>query len=886
MILGWQTFFSTIAPTMKAPEDTPVMKQYFAIKAEYPDCILFFRMGDFYEMFYEDAKLGAFVLDIALTARDREKKVPMAGVPYHAVDSYLAKMVKAGYKVAICEQMTEPGSGLVEREVVRVVTPGTVLDEKALESGENNYIMTLSRSGKGVWGLAFCDLSTGSFMVAEVEFANPHDAILANLARFNPVECLLPESLYQDSQLIRVLRSQPNLNIYCFHDWLVIATEAEKILKNHFGVNTLEGFGLKDKPESVKVAAVLLSYLKKTQRDKVSHLRSLQTFSESGYLMMDRPTLINLELLGSLREGEKKGTLLNLLSETSTALGTREMKRWLLYPCAQESAILERQQGVSFFVSNRKTRETLREKFSPVSDLERILARLTTGVGNARDLVALKNSLLLVHQSIKILKEAPFPPRSNKFSPLHLELIQECVEIIESNLVDNPPFDLRMGGLIKTGINPELDDLRDKMGGGKDWMAAYEVAEREKTGINSLKVRNNSVFGFFLEVSKSNLGLVPHHYIRKQTLVNAERFITAELKEFEEIIFNAEGRANEIESQLYQDVLNQVIKRVETLQEVAKGVAYLDCLMTLAFLAEKYHYVCPQISSDRSLIIKGGRHPVVENLLNESRFVPNDLKMEPKKRQLLLVTGPNMAGKSVYMRQTALIVILAQMGSFVPAQEATLPIFDRLFVRSGAADVITSNLSTFMVEMVESANILNHATSQSLIILDEIGRGTSTFDGLSLAWAIVEYLVSRPQVKPLTLFSTHYHELQSLAKKYQGIVNEQVLVEETNKGLNFLHKVVPGGASHSYGIEVAKLAGVPEEVVKRARVVLKILESKEKETPKSCMQLVSLDQLSMIKEHDHPVLQKLRKLQPEQMTPLEALQILADLVNEFKRGDG
>lgn len=866
---------------MKDPQETPMMRQYFALKEANPDCILFFRMGDFYEMFYEDAKIGAEVMDIALTARDREKKVPMAGVPYHALDSYLAKMVKAGYKVAICEQMTEPGSGLVEREVVRVVSPGTILDEKALERGENNYLMSLQRSSRGVYGLAFCDLSTGAFVVRE--FKDDLAQVLADeLIRFAPTECILPDNLYHDASVIKILKLQSGLNIYCFHDWTVFSAEAEKILLNHFGVKTLAGFGLGGQPEAVKAAAVLLSYLKKTQRDNVAHLKSLKTYSNETFLLMDRSTIINLELLSTLRDAEIKGSLLNLMSETSSALGARSIKDWLLHPLVNRAEIEARLEVVEYLHQNKKLRDIYREELRRVADIERLLARLASSIGNARDLVALKNSLQVLIKLIQTSSHLQMPPLLSKLL-IETPLLEEVVAEIETNILEDPPFDLRSGDLIKEGVSPELDDLRQKRLGGRDFLVDYEKKERAQTGIGNLKVRNNSVFGFYIEITKSNLSQVPPHYVRKQTLVNAERFITPELKEYEEIVLRAQDRCVAIEYEIYQDVLGRVLNYLDGLQKAARRVAALDGLLTFAHLAVKHNYTRPVFSENTALEIKNGRHPVVEKLLEDQRFVPNDTLMDDASRQLILLTGPNMAGKSVYMRQTALIVLMAQMGSFVPASSARLPIFDRLFVRSGAADIITANLSTFMVEMVETANILNHATSRSLIVLDEIGRGTSTYDGLSLAWAIVEYLVSHPKNKPLTLFSTHYHEMQVLAEKYEGIVNEQVLVEETKSGLNFLHKVAPGGASHSYGIAVAQLAGVPEEVVSRAQAVLKILEAKELTTPQSKLQLSSLNQLSMIKDQDHPVLKQLHKLKPQEMTPLEALQFLTEI--KTKIGD-
>ena len=855
---------------------TPMMRQYLAIKKQYPDCLLFFRLGDFYELFMDDAKVGSKTLGITLTSRDKVKdgRIPMAGVPYHAVDSYLAKLVKAGYKVAICEQTSVPnGTGIVDREVVRIVTPGTVLDEKNLEQKENNYLVSISYFGNDL-GIAFADISTGDFQATQIGTENLHEVIRDELSRFRPSECILPEKLYGDPKLLRTLRMQQGLNIYCFYDWDIFAENAKDLLRKQFGVSTLKAFGIEDKPQALKAAAALLGYLKHTQKDRVDHLRAIHTYTSHEHVSLDRSTILNLELFSTLREGDKKGSLISVLDQTTTAMGGRLLRQWILAPLKNREKIQERLDSVEEFYTQRPLKNTIQELLKEVLDIERILSKLSVGIGNPRDLIGLEQSLLkvlLVKQALKKVRT----PLLHRIREALSDELSEIVERVKKHITEDPPVDVRQGRFIRKGINRELDDLRERIGGGKEWLAKLEKKERERTKIPSLKVRFNSVFGFYIEVSKANLHLVPNDYIRKQTLVNAERFITPELKSQEELVLTAEERMNLLEYEIFVSLVSSLVKQTKILQKAAGAIATLDVLVTFAHLAEKKKYCKPYLTTKGEIEIHDGRHPVVEELLEDEQFVPNDVTLNQGDHQLLLITGPNMAGKSVYIRQVALITLMTHIGSFVPSREAKISIVDRIFVRSGASDVISSGLSTFMVEMIETAHILHHATKDSLLIMDEIGRGTSTYDGISIAWAVAEYLVCHPKITPKTLFATHYHELQSLSQKYQKIKNYQMAVEGKKGEPIFLHKVVPGGASHSYGIAVAKLAGVPTDVIYRAVEVLRKLEERKVETPVGKLDIAPPDQMTLFKHEDHPIMKELKGLEVDTMTPLEALETLA-----------
>ena len=880
--------------------NTPMMKQYMEVKNQYQDCLLFFRMGDFYELFLEDAKIGARVLDITLTGRSRGKdgKIPMAGVPYHAVDSYLNKLVKAGYKVAICEQLTPPNkNGLVERDVIRIVTPGTVMDEKALESKKNNYIMSLLIE-KGRIGLAFADISTGLFQVSEVEAGSLTQALADELSRFAPSECILPESHYNNPEVLRALKVQSDLNIFPYAEFESYADRANLTLTKHFKVRSLDVFDLHNKPLATKVAAGLLGYLQNTQKGQVEHIKSVRLYGEEDSMQLDRSTIVNLELFSTLREGERRGSLLSVIDETVTAMGGRLLRRWLTKPLLRKEPIVKRHEMVGEMLKKRQLRIELQELMGEIVDIERIVARLSVGLGNPKDLANLKGSLRLIEEvgkGIALLSSTLAGELKNGISGR----VGKIADIIEKYILKDPAFDPKNGNLVNDSVNAELDRLRDIVRGGKNWITELEQTERQRSGISSLKVRFNKVFGFYIEVSNSNLDSVPKDYMRKQTLVNGERFITPELKKQEEIILQAEERMCEMEYEIFLEVVKQVLEETEAIQQFAHVIATIDCLLGFAKKAETGNYCQPEIrENDRvekgrerrkndletsmvdvvnsnKLEIRGGRHPVVEQLLEtavEGRFVPNDTLLYPDGRQLILITGPNMAGKSVYIRQVAVIVLMAQIGCFVPADSAVLSLVDRIFVRSGASDVITQGLSTFMVEMVETAQILNNATSNSLIIMDEIGRGTSTYDGISIAWAVAEYLITAPQVSAKTLFATHYHELQELEERFPSkVVNMHMAVEEEAGRPVFLHTLAEGGASHSFGIAVAKLAGVPEQVTKRADELLQEIEERNREDV-----VKSKRETKSSNKSNNNLIMELQNLNIANTTPLQALQLIAE----------
>jgi DNA mismatch repair protein MutS len=753
---------------------TPMMTQYMGIKREYPDCILFFRLGDFYELFLEDALVGAKVLNITLTARPRGKdgEVPMAGVPYHAAEHYLAKLVKAGHKVAICEQITAPDKkGIVERAVVRIVTPGTVLNENSLAQKEHNHIASLSVSKKNdevhTVGLAFADLSTGSFVCTQIKVENFQDFeqfLLRELLRFQPSECIISADLYEDSKILGLLRKIPQMNIFQFGNWEEFSSDAKNYIQQQFSIKSLRGFGIESKKEAVAASAVLLGYLNHTQQQTVSHIQNIQTYKPNEFVLLDRSTIVNLELFETLREGEKRGSLLSVIDKTTSAAGGRLLKKWLLHPLKNKQKIEQRLSSVEEFLFNRNSRTKIQGLLSELYDIERIVSKLSVGIGNPGDVINLKISL----QKVLEIKSELSLLKSKLVKSVLLDIsaeISTVISYIEKTILNEPKIDVRSGGIIAAGVNSRLDELREVSGGGKTWVKTFEQKERDRTGITSLKVKYNKVFGYYIEVSNSNLPSVPEEYYRKQTLVNAERFITEELKHYENLILNAEEEIGELEFKLFNEAVEEVLVYTKQLQKVAAAVASIDVVVGFASLSEEQNYNRPKIITKGNIKIAEGRHPVVEQLLEDSQFVPNDTLLNDTDHQLLLITGPNMAGKSVYMRQVALIVLLAHMGSFVPAKSAEISIVDRIFVRSGASDIIASGLSTFMVEMVETAHILNHATEKSLIIMDEIGRGTSTYDGISIAWAVAEYIVTSNQ-KAKTLFATHYHELQKLEEKY------------------------------------------------------------------------------------------------------------------------
>jgi DNA mismatch repair protein MutS len=875
---------------------TPMMKQYMEIKRKYPDCLLFFRMGDFYELFMEDAHLGSRILNITLTSKSggKDGKIPMAGVPYHAADTYIAKLVKAGNKVAICEQLSPPNKkGLVKRGVVRIVTPGTLLDEKNLTKKDHNYIVALVATHDSI-GLGVADISTGYFAVFETENQVSGILLRNELQRLRPAECIISEELYNDPDFLKQLHQLSDMNIFPYRHF-VSASDAEKVLKKHFAVRTLEAFGIAGKPAAQQAGAALLNYLTETQNGKPQHIKKIVTLTESDSLILDRSTMVNLELFSTIRETETRGSLLSIIDFTITAMGGRLLKTWMKNPLSNKEKIEARLESVESFSSHARSRDAIRIQLEHIPDIERLLARLSVNLGNARDIVHLKQAIaatstvanMLVTHDVNLIRQVRLAMKPE---------LAEVVDRIDRIFVADPPLSVREGHMIREGVDTVLDRLRETTYGSKTWITELERRERAVTKISSLKVRFNKVFGYYIEVSKSNLHLVPAHYERKQTLVNAERFSTKELKQHEEIILTAEEKINDIEYKIYKDTLDTILTYTDMIQKAAESIAIIDCLTNFSHLADRNRYTRPKLLYSGEIRIKEGRHPVVENLLETERFVPNDITLDNVSQSLIIITGPNMAGKSVLIRQIALIVLMAHIGCFVPASSAHLSIVDRIFVRSGASDVITAGLSTFMVEMVETAHILHHATGQSLIIMDEIGRGTSTYDGISIAWAVAEYLATHYDTPPKVLFATHYHELQSLEAEYpKRIKNFHMAVTEQHNEPIFLHSLLPGAASHSFGIAVAKLAGVPGEVINQAKTLLTNLENRHVESADVPLLKNETERLSdKIQQDaaesyaksntlfDRLLIKELESLDIATITPLEALNKLAKLKEQLK----
>ncbi|MFA5820972.1 MAG: DNA mismatch repair protein MutS [Candidatus Gracilibacteria bacterium] len=833
---------------------TPMMAQYRQIKEKHQDCILMYRLGDFYEMFFEDALEASKILHIALTGRGKgDGKAPMCGVPFHAVNQYLTKLTKAGKKVAICDQMTAPdGKGIVQREVVRIVTPGTTFDENILERKANNYVAAVVFE-KGKFALAFSDVTTGEFRVTELCEAKDLES---EMMRIRPAECIYNEG---DENLKKFLGRFEDL--ICFpHQYF---GEPENELKKNFQIQSLAVFGLEKHEMAVSAAAMLMNYLKETQRAELKHIQKILFYKISEFMPLDEACIRNLELFFTNRDGKTEGSLIGVLDQTMTPMGGRMMRSWLMHPLLTKEKIEDRLNRIEVFVNDSKMLREARDVLKDIYDIERLVSRLSLGSGNARDLNALKESLKSIPRLREIVGERE-----------GLNPLPELAEKIESAIVDEAPISVRDGGMIRDGFNSEIDELRKISVAGKTFLKDLQEREVKRSGINSLKVRFNKVFGYYIEISKVNLANVPADYIRKQTLVNAERFITPELKEYEEKVLTAEERIKELEYELFYQVRMEVVKEIVNLQKLAGAVATLDTLTNLAFVAGNNRYCKPKIVESGEIGISGGRHPVVEQMSLQKNFVPNDCVLN-KDEKFQLITGPNMGGKSTYLRQVALIVLMAQIGSYVPAESAIIGVVDRIFTRVGASDNLVRGESTFMVEMHEASYILNNATEKSLIILDEIGRGTSTYDGVSIAWAIMEFI--HDQIGAKTLFATHYHELIELADRLDRAVNLSVAVRENeNEGVVFLYKVVNGGVDKSYGIEVAKLAGLPVEVVSRARGVLEELESKHIQKSR-----VSKDQIPMFETdgaRKHAgLINELKGMDVNKMTPMEAIRRLDEI---------
>ena len=806
---------------MAGEELTPMMRQYRRIKAELPEgVILMFRLGDFYEMFFDDARAAAPILGVALTQRGG---TPMCGVPYHAIDAYLAKLIRAGQKAAICDQMEDPAQakGIVRREVTRVVTPGTVTEDDILDAARNNYLAALY-ADKGL-GLALLDLSTGEFTV---EAADDGATLIEHLKRYAPSECLIGSEQKNDPRLRPVYLSGAAGTLTEIDDWAFEYDCAYDRLIRHFRVHSLEGYGCERQAALVCPAGALLHYVHEELRHNIAHIHALNVRHADAFLTLDENTCVNLDLIPQ-RGKPQEATLLGVLNNTQTPMGARLLRTWLLRPLRQARAINARLDTVDGFCRQRLLLNDLREKLTSVRDLERLIARIGTGRGNARDVKALASSLL----PVPAIRDRMASAASDLLREIsaHLHPLPDLVALIDAAIADTPAAGLKDGGIIRQGYNAELDELRALASEGHAWLAKYQSSEQERTGIKTLKVRHNKVFGFYIEVSKGQTAAVPPEYERRQTLVNAERYITPELKDYEQKIFGAQDRSTAMEFELFCAVRDRVVAETSSIQETADALAQLDVLASLADRALALGYVRPQITENDTLDIRDGRHPVIEQLPDAEQFVPNDTLLDCTLNQVMLITGPNMAGKSTYIRQVALIAIMAHIGSFVPAREARIGLLDRVFTRVGAGDDLARGRSTFMVEMQETANILNNATSKSLIVLDEIGRGTSTFDGISIAWAVAEYLHNTPRVKAKTLFATHYHELTDLALSLNGIKNHTVQVREHGDSVVFLRRITPGTADKSYGIHVARLAGMPADVIDRSSEILANLEEGELE---------------------------------------------------------
>jgi DNA mismatch repair protein MutS len=805
---------------------SPMMKQYHDVKRRFPGKLIFFRLGDFYEMFYEDAVTASRELEITLTSRNKDRSgvpIPMCGVPYHSVDGYIARLLKKGHKIAICEQVEDPRTAkkLVHREVTRVMTPGTVVEEMLLESKEHNYLAAVLRTSEGV-GIALMDLSTSDFLAADFTGESAWPRAVDELSRFAPREVILPA---EGGEEIRQQLSTDWTGEWIAspaEDWAFNFDYAQRILLEHFSVATLDGFGCDRHPLAVSAAGALIHYLRSTQIDSLAKIARLRLHDPSEFLRLDSSTVANLELVASL-EGTRKGSLLWLLDQTRTAMGGRLLKAWLLAPLLDRRMLEQRLDAVAALAAEVQLRDKLGRKLAEIHDLERLASRITAAVVNPRELLALRDSLLTIPDLRVLLGK--IPENHLRESGERLDDLADVVELIQKSIADEPPNSPTDPGVIRSGYSPELDDLRGMRASGKEYIAALETRERRRTGIQSLKVKYNQVFGYFIEVTKPNLPQVPADYIRKQTLVSCERFVTEELQTYEERVLQAEERIAVLEKDLFADVLGRIGISVDRILMTARLLAELDVYVSLAEVARKNDYTRPELVDSDDLYVQEGRHPMVEH---QSRpFIPNDLYMNTSTDQLLVLTGPNMGGKSTFLRQTALIVILAQIGSFVPARQARLGLVDRIYTRVGASDNLARGRSTFMVEMIETANILNTAGHRSLILLDEVGRGTATFDGLSIAWSVAEYLVENPQHRAKTLFATHYHELTRMALIHPGVKNYCMAIKEAGKEIIFLRKVTPGTADKSYGVEVARLAGLPHAVVRRAAEILERLERKE-----------------------------------------------------------
>ncbi|MBX3007738.1 MAG: DNA mismatch repair protein MutS [Melioribacteraceae bacterium] len=858
---------------------TPLMVQYAKVKAEYPDTILLFRVGDFFETFEEDAKTASKVLGITLTKRANGAAgaVPLAGFPHHALDTYLPKLVRAGLRVAVCEQMENPKfvKGIVKRDVVEVVTPGVAFSDKLLDHKKNNYLLAFYSNNDSA-GISFCDISTGEFSAFQV----PISELIQQISAVNPAEILIPKKFKNEFEPL-LQRNLPHSRITKVDDWIFNLDYSSDILMSHFETKTLKGFGIENLDDAIISAGAVLHYLRETQKNNLSHLNKISRYNPSDYMFLDYSTKRNLEIVFTMQDGEREGSLISILDKTETPMGGRLLKKWITAPLRKLEQIQKRQESVEAFFTNKQLRINIQNELREIGDLERLTSKICTGRVNPRELIHLKSSL----KKIPLIKQLLDQTSAETITQINNQLnnLSEVVSKIEEAIADNPPLSLNDGGIIRQGYNSELDELRDLSLNAKEWISNFQKLERERSKISSLKVSYNKVFGYYIEISNANKDKVPDDYIRKQTLVNGERYITPELKEYEDKILNAEEKISTIEFKLFDEVRQFTSTYAEKIQENARLISMLDCFQSFAECADANNYIRPILNNSDSIEINEGRHPVVENILPPGeKFTPNNCHLSSLDNQIIILTGPNMAGKSVFLRQIGLIVLMAQIGSYVPASSAKIGLVDRIFTRVGASDNISAGESTFLVEMQEAANILNNASSKSLILLDEIGRGTSTFDGISIAWAITEYLHENPNLTAKTLFATHYHELNEMASLFPRIKNFKVEVREYGDKVIFLHKVTEGGADHSYGIQVAQMAGLPGFVTSRAKEILANLESKEltpHEIKKAKLAKLKNDeiQISLFEVKDDKLRQEISDISIDNITPMEALHKLSEL---------
>ena len=860
-------------------EFTPMMKQYFEIKKQYPDTILMFRLGDFYEMFFEDAKTASAELELVLTGRDcgQEERAPMCGIPYHACDSYIARLVSRGYKVAICEQLENPAlaKGIVKRDVTRVLTPGTVIESSMLDEGRNNYLCCIC-AGEKAAGLCFADISTGEMHATTADGKDLSKKIIDEIGRFSPSEVILNSAALDLKEVTGFIKNRlTGVSCEMPDDELFDPSNATETILRHFSAKSLADVMSSQGPEITGAVGACLSYLAGVQKTGLENITEIDCYGEGSFMLLDVAAMRNLEITETLRSREKKGSLLWVLDSTKTSMGKRMLRQWLEQPLIGIGGITKRHNGVEELTSDPMRRDEIIAALTGCQDLERLITRISFGSANARELKALSSTLMRLPDMKAVLSS--FSSGILKEAESLIDPLEELTQLIERAVIDDPPFSVREGGMIKDGFNAELDEYRDIVNNGKGYLADIQVREQERTGIKKLKIGYNRVFGYYIEVSNSFKELVPDDYIRKQTLTNCERFITQELKELESKVLGAQERIAQLEYEIFESLRKKAAEKLFEIQNTARGIATVDTLCSFSVAAAENGYTRPEMNAGTEIIIKEGRHPVVEKMIDEP-FVPNDTHLDCGERLCSIITGPNMAGKSTYMRQVALICLMAQAGSFVPAVSARLCIVDGIFTRIGASDDLTSGASTFMVEMREVADILTRATSKSLIIFDEIGRGTSTYDGMSIARAVLEYSADKRKLGAKTLFATHYHELTGLESSVSGVKNYNIAVKKRGDNITFLRRIVPGCADGSYGIEVAKLAGVPSQVVERAKAVLKEIE-KEGFAPSAASAYVSesSDQISFASERDGAISQKLRNTDINTLTPIEALQMLSEL---------